>query len=227
MLFIFDMGGVVSGNVHTIPAMTGRLGIGEATFFAICSVPEGTPQLEKYDHGLLAAHQSGAITSVRFWQLFRSNAEALLADDEAAVMRIESVTSGENLWETCFRPETIQGTVDIARELKARGHRVVCGTNTLDAHYRIHESLGHYEIFDRVYASHLLGVTKPNREFWLKILAAEKTDPARAIFIDDNETNVRASRAVGVRGITFVSAGDLAKDLAEYLSGAAAKTLNR
>ena len=218
MLFIFDMGGVVSGNVQTIPAMAAKLGISVDDFFRFCSVPDGTPHSSRYDYGLLAAIESGAINSLAFWDLFRKNAEALMPSDYAKSTRISVVTRSENLWETCFKPEPISGTIDVIGRLKRKGHRVVCGTNTLDAHYAIHKTGGDYDVFDKVYASHFMGVIKPHRQFWEKILELEKAVPDSAVFIDDNEPNVIGAIGAGIRkSVLFTSSENLERAFAEYL----------
>lgn len=218
MLFIFDMGGVVSGNVQTIPAMAERLGIGIDDFFRFCSVPEGTPRANLYDYGLLAAIQSGAINSSVFWDFFRKNAEALIPSNYAAGTHIAVITRSENLWETCFKPEPMSDTIDIIGRLKRKGHRVVCGTNTLDAHYAIHKAAGDYGVFDEVYASHFMGVIKPHREFWDRILKLENAAPESAVFIDDNKPNVDGAIEAGIaKSILFTSAESLERGFAEYL----------
>lgn len=212
------MGGVVSGNVQTIPAMASRLKIGIEDFFRFCSVPDGTPRANLYDYGLLAAIQSGAINSSAFWDFFRKNAEALMPSDYAASAHIAVMTRSENLWETCFKPEPMSGTIDVIGRLKKKGHRVVCGTNTLDVHYAIHKAAGDYKVFDEVYASHFMGVIKPHREFWGKILELEKTDPDSAVFIDDNKPNVDGAIAAGIaKSVLFTSAESLERGFAEYL----------
>lgn len=221
MLFIFDMGGVVSGNVSTIPSMANRLGIGADDFFRLCGVPDGTPKEKLYDYGLLAAIQSGSINSTTFWDLFRQNAKALFPSNHAAASRIAIATRAENLWETCFKPEPMGKTIEIIATLKRNGHRVVCGTNTLDAHYAVHKKSGDYGIFDEVYASHFMGLIKPHREFWDRIIELEKADPAKTFFIDDNEQNVRGSILAGLKGILFTTAEGLAGELSPYLASPA------
>ncbi len=214
MLFIFDMGGVVSGNVHVIPAMAERLGIGENDFFAIAGSPETADEGDRYNHGLIARVQSGEIDSREFWRAFAESARTSLGADESA--RVAQVASRENLWASCFKPRPLRGTVKIIERLKEAGHRVVCGTNTLDAHYAIHLSSGDYRPFDRVYASHEMGVIKPNPAFWEKILAAEASPASEAIFVDDNGINVEAARKLGIESVLFVSSESLAAALGNF-----------
>lgn len=213
MLFIFDMGGVVSGNVQTIPAMAESLGLTSEEFFMLSGVPDGTPRNSLYDFGLLADIQSGRIGSAGFWEGFRTNADSLLPAGHKARKRIPEVLKSENPWASRFKPEPIRGTIELIRQLRAAGHRVVCGTNTLDAHYDAHEKAGDYSIFDKVYASHFLGVIKPDREFWKRILAEENEKSENAWFIDDNPPNVEAAAKLGFRTHQFTSPELLAEAL--------------
>ncbi len=216
MLFIFDMGGVVSRNVQTIPAMANKLGISVEDFFRNCAVPDGTPPEHRYDFGLLADIQAGRIASSTFWKRFRNNADNFIPDPYEGARHIPKVIRDENLWETCFQPEPNPGTIRIIKALRDNGHRVVCGTNTLDAHYAVHKKNGEYDVFDAVYASHLMGVIKPHREFWERILKKENAKSEDTIFIDDNEPNVTAARETGVRAVLFTSAEKLASEFAAF-----------
>lgn len=213
MLFIFDMGGVVSGNVQTIPAMAESLGLTPDEFFTLSGVPDGTHRTALYDFGLLADIQAGRIGSGGFWKSFRENAVRLLPAGHPALKRIPAVLGAENPWASRFRPVPIPETVAIIRSLKAAGHRVVCGTNTLDAHYEAHDKAGDYAIFDKVYASHLMGVIKPHLEFWARILREEGEKAENAWFIDDNPPNVEAAAKLGLRTHCFTGAEALEREL--------------
>jgi len=97
--------------------------------------------------------------------------------------------------------------------LKA-GARVVVGTNTIAPHFRIHQDNGDYQPFHAVYASHLLGLAKPDPAFYLHILAAERRRPAEAAFVDDLPENVEAARRLGLRALLYRDPGGLARELA-------------
>lgn len=195
-LYLFDMGGVVASNVHVLPELTAALGMSEAEFLAVCGSPGawGSP-----DQGLLAALQTGTLGSREFWPEF--------------CRRTGKPTPREDLWRTLFRPEPITGTVAVIANLRGSGFRVVCATNTLDVHFEVHRDRGDYAVFDRVYASHQLGVAKPTPEFWQTILTAEGCPPGQAVFIDDALANVEAARTLGLMAHRFTSPQALARDL--------------
>jgi hypothetical protein len=65
-----------------------------------------------------------------------------------------------------------------------------------------------------VYASHLMGLAKPDPAFYTHILEQENCSADRAVFIDDFPDNVEAARALGIRSLPFTGAEQLKKDLA-------------
>ncbi len=217
MLFIFDMGGVVSGNVATIPAMAKRLGLNDPDFLAFCGIDPDEPPETRYERGAIAQIQAGKMDDRTFWAEFRVRATALLGTQHPAIDRIRSVTAREDPWATAFNPTPIPDTRAVIEELKDNGHRVVCGTNTLEAHFRAHQRRGDYAGFHRVYASHQMGLIKPDHAFWKAILTQEGADPSRAAFIDDNPVNVTAAAALGLIAFRYENPGKLREDLAPWL----------
>jgi putative hydrolase of the HAD superfamily len=208
-LFIFDMGGVVAQNVHCVGAMAQTLGLTVEEFFLAAGGKPGST----YDGGDVRAIQEGRCTAEEFWFRLEGRARELFPYRTVHVPRnVEGKTV--DLWGTLFSPRRDSEVVSLVEELRDRGYRVVCGTNTLPAHYEKHQILGDYDIFDGVYASHRMGVAKPDGEFWRRILEVEGILPSEAFFIDDLEENVAAARALGLGGLRFVSAVDIRKELA-------------
>lgn len=180
-LCIFDVGGVMVDGFDVAPAIAAQLGL---------PVDELRPLLRAADFELL---HTGRISSPEFWKRFRATT-GLTVDDE--------------YWGAFFRPLRRPRMYDLVRRLREAGLRVVAGTNTLDAHYRIHAELGDYDAFARTYASHQIHLAKPDPAFFRHILAAEAATPARALFIDDVEANVRAAAGLGMDTILFQAEDD-------------------
>ncbi|MEX1162464.1 MAG: HAD-IA family hydrolase [Nitriliruptor sp.] len=63
--------------------------------------------------------------------------------------------------------------------------------------------------FERVLASHHLGVRKPDPVFFELLLAEVGAEPSEAVFVDDREVNVEAARDVGIASHRFVDAAGL------------------
>lgn len=202
-LFIFDMGGVVTANVACVPDMAAHLGLSADDFYRGAGSDPRSPHTSPYNLGDLGNLMRGSIRPEDFWSRFSERT---------------GLSVGEDLWGTFFRPEPIPGTYAALAALKARGRRVVCGTNTLSAHYASHTAQGHYGIFDAVYASHLMGEIKPDPAFWRLILEAERCAPEDAFFVDDTAENVRAAESLGLRAHRFTDPQTLAEALGEWTS---------
>jgi putative hydrolase of the HAD superfamily len=110
---------------------------------------------------------------------------------------------GEDLLATCFKPKTDHRMVALLRHLRKQGRRVVCGTNTYQSHYDILKHWDLMNLFDRVYASHLIGLAKPERSFYQYIIDSENAAGRRIFFTDDLEENVTAASNCGIDAFLF------------------------
>ncbi|KAL1942842.1 hypothetical protein VTO73DRAFT_5082 [Trametes versicolor] len=95
----------------------------------------------------------------------------------------------------------------LVRELKARyaGQlRVFALSNISLPDYEFIVALPtDWSIFDKVFASAVLGERKPDLAAYEKVLAETGIDPATAVFVDDKLENVEAARSLGIHGIVF------------------------
>ena len=179
MLFIFDMGGVVTTTASVEKRACEILGISRKEFDAFCG--SGATDLR-------SMLSDGIIGSQEFWRMFSMRSGIGVKTD---------------WWQMLFHPELKPETVGLVRELKGMGHRVVCGTNTIESFYRIHLERGDYSYFDQTYSSCFMGVSKPDPEFWKIILMAEDSAPQNTVFIDDKEENCKAAAKLRIRAIQF------------------------
>jgi|WetSurMetagenome_2_1015567.scaffolds.fasta_scaffold172692_1 glucose-1-phosphatase len=211
MLFIFDMGGVVTNSAAIEKKICSILGISEKEFYEFCGCPDGNagygdPLLEKkafdpYTSDLLTLLSNGTITTKQFWQEFSVRAGKVVRTD---------------YWHLFFHPVRNEQVCELVRKLHSK-YRVVCGTNTIESHYMTHIERGDYTLFDQTYASCMVGVSKPDPEFWKMILLGEHCDPGEAVFIDDNTDNCSAAGKVGIRTIKFTNADALFAALVPWL----------
>jgi glucose-1-phosphatase len=185
-LFVFDLGGVLVNNFDVIPEAARRLGMTEAEFRSQARV-----DMESY--------MSGRMDANAFWDRFAART---------------GIRAPENYWATLFQPVRDPEVEALVRALKPFG-RVVCGTNTIDVHYDALASAGCYDAFDAVYASHRMGVSKPDPGFWRRILESEEKPAGRAFFTDDMEENIQVARGLGFQTHHFLGAASLAAALAE------------
>lgn len=188
-LFVFDVGGVIADNTSVVPAIRNFLGISEHDFVEIAETEN------------LTALQTGRITVEEF-VFFLSR-------------KLGRPVPG-NIWEMFFKPTPIEETIEIIKQLRKR-YRVIAGTNTIEPHYEVHRSRGDYNIFDRVYASHIIGFAKPDRRFYSHILHEEDCRPEEAFFTDDTARNVKAAADMGIIAFQFTDPSSLRERLREYL----------
>ncbi|PYP65523.1 MAG: hydrolase [Gemmatimonadetes bacterium] len=79
--------------------------------------------------------------------------------------------------------------------------------------YRI-RYFGLCELFDVFFSSCWLGVRKPTRQIYERVLGMTQADPASSVFVDDREQNLAPARALGMQTIHFRSADQLSRSLA-------------
>ena len=186
-LYIFDMGGVLCCDFNDIPVISDYLGITEEDFF----IYSGENFKELLD---------GKINSNEFWVRFS--------------LRYGKKVK-EELFGKFFHPGIIQGTKDIIEELR-NNSRVVCGTNTIDSHYYYLFNQGCYKIFDEVYSSTLMGISKPDPDFYRYILKKEGITPENTVFVDDTEENILSAQEIGINSILFTDPESLRQQIKTF-----------
>lgn len=184
MLYIFDMGGVLAHNTDVFPDVFGFLGISGEQFDNLAG-----RDMERFLNGELTADE--------FWSNFS--------------MRCGKKVT-EELFAKFFSPRLDQGVMQIIKQLK-NDSRVVCGTNTFDPHYDYLLEHGYYDIFDAVFASNKIGVSKPNPDFYRYILNDEGIKPEDALFVDDFEANVSAAEKLQIKSILFTDSQSLGRHI--------------
>ena len=115
---------------------------------------------------------------------------------------------------TCIRP--FPYTDEWLRSLKDRGYKLYILSNWSQHAY---EKLSQNGVMD--FERYMDGSTwsfrehmrKPDPEIFETLLKKNRIDPAHAVFIDDNEENVKASRKAGIAAIRFKDYSDARKKL--------------
>ena len=110
--------------------------------------------------------------------------------------------------------EPIAGTVDLVKQLKAAGIRLVALTNwSAETFPRVRHRLGFLDDFEAVLVSGTVGLIKPDPAIYLLLIERHAVDVRHSIFIDDSARNVEAAAALGFDAIHFRSPEQLAKEL--------------
>lgn len=181
------MGGVLCCDFNDIPIISDYLEITEEKFFIYTG--------ENFRKLL-----DGKIDSNEFWVRFSLRYAKKIK---------------EELFSKFFNPGTIQETKAIIKQLKSDS-RVVCGTNTIDSHYYYFLNHGDYDIFDEVYASNLMGISKPDPDFYRYILKKEGIKPENTIFVDDTEENINSAQRIGINSILFTDSESLRQQIKTF-----------
>lgn len=81
--------------------------------------------------------------------------------------------------------------------------QVVLLSNTNQIHLEYFDSLAEgykslSELFDKVWYSHIMHMSKPNKEIYNEVLSAHNCTAKEAVFFDDNEANILGAESVGI-----------------------------
>ncbi len=91
-------------------------------------------------------------------------------------------------------------TLNVMRELKNKGIRVCLLSNALPNLSHTAEEL---TVKENIFVSYELGLLKPDKEIYERVIERLNVEPSEVIFVDDKEKNVLAARSVGLNGIVF------------------------
>ncbi len=210
MLFIFDMGGVVT-NTFRMDSIYKKLKLEKKDFQNICR--SGNRNIE---HEL----NIGKIGSSEFWEEFnRRVSELKKMKNKCSLEELNKISSiptvATDLFRLFFHPSKNLETIELIKSLKEK-NRVVCGTNTIQSHWENHMERGDYAFFNQTYASNKIGCAKPDPHFFELILEAEETIPENAFFTDDREENVAAAASLGIHADLFTTASELTAKWQQY-----------
>ena len=206
-LFIFDMGNVVAHNVAVEGAAAKAAGMSEREFFEACKYDRAArgkiinKKIDIRDADIMTMLSNGEVTTDEFWSEFEKRTGVRVSTDYLGLF---------------FNPVLDGAVVDIVKALRKK-YRVVCGTNTIQSHYDIHLARGDYALFDKTYASNMIGASKPDVEFWKRIMLGEGVASEDIFFTDDNEANCAASSSLGIRTFHFTNADDLRNEVRPWL----------
>jgi FMN phosphatase YigB (HAD superfamily) len=189
-LFVFDCGDVVFHEEkvwHFLFSALGRPGISNIR------------ELGKNATHAVEGMLDGSIREPEFWNLVEID--------------FGKPIKWEGLLKTYYHSSPNKDVVSILEALKAKGRRVVAGTNVILPFYEINQEKGNYSVFPKMYVSCFMHCSKPDPRFYLEIAKGEGVVPGEVFFTDDMPRNVDAARNVGFQSFLFKDADKLANDL--------------
>lgn len=101
------------------------------------------------------------------------------------------------------------GTETFLRWLQSQPSRTLMATNAHRSSLQIKaEHIDMLGYFDKVVSSHDYQQVKESQTFWQTLVKEENFDPARALFIDDNESVLDAAKQFGIGHVLCVASPD-------------------
>jgi putative hydrolase of the HAD superfamily len=121
----------------------------------------------------------------------------------------------KHVWRHIFTP--IDGTWELAKQLKSDGHRLILysNTNAIHAPHCI-ETYSIFEYFDHAVFSHEIGAIKPEDDFFLKSFEQFQIDPNETYYIDDLPANIEAGKKHGLS--THLYSANRHQDLLDWVA---------
>ncbi|KAJ6525426.1 HAD-like protein [Mycena vulgaris] len=99
---------------------------------------------------------------------------------------------------------------------KATGARLFAMSNISAPDWEVLRHKGRredWDLFEHVFTSAAARERKPNLGYYRQVLSATGVDPQRTAFVDDKLENVLTARSLGLKGIVFQKADEVARQL--------------
>lgn len=110
----------------------------------------------------------------------------------------------------------IEPTVELLRDLRAAGRRVLALTNWSAETFPIARArYGFFDWFEAIFVSGEERLAKPDLQFFELAMTRGALVPSRTLFIDDNLANIEAARSLGFDTHRFVEPDALRRALVE------------
>jgi len=140
-------------------------------------------------------------------------------DEFGAAMLAEfglPIAAAQFLEEFTVWPRSVfPGSFELLEQLSA-SYRLACLSNTNALHWpRVCDELGLARYFEASFASHLLGMLKPDAEIFQHVIARLGVAPERILFLDDNRLNVEAAQSAGMVARRVAGIGEVRAALLE------------
>ena len=183
--------------------------------FCQIGIPEIRQMLSlAHQQGVLDEMEQGRLTLEQFCDAMRAAHPGSTATNRDIVLAYCSMADG-----------VLAYRLDYVRQLSRQGYHVSALSNTNLVHwgycrrYFIEAGYVPEELFEHLWLSCELGMVKPDPAIFRAILADSGYDPAETLFVDDNEGNCQAARALGIHAYCAPIRTDWREDLTQALSG--------
>lgn len=94
-------------------------------------------------------------------------------------------------------------------------YQVFLLTDTIDTHDEYNSNRGIYDKFNKVFRSHIEGLSKLNDDAFINALNKIDANAEECVFIDDVEVNVERAENLGMKGIVYKNKENLKQELSK------------
>lgn len=116
-------------------------------------------------------------------------------------------------WEEMV-PGAHDETIEIVRELKARGTPLYCLTNFSTEKFPLmRRRFDVFDLFDGIVVSAEIGMVKPDPAVYRYLVERFGLEAPSCLFVDDVEANVAAASSIGMQAVRYLSSQQLRHDL--------------
>lgn len=192
---IFDLGGVlIDLDTPSMLRACERYGVDPQLFFVparedsvatVCQGVASSPLVADYQEGLISTDE--LIASV--------------------LPHCPETTTAENIretWNACLGDIPTE-RLDLIRRLRQQGYRTHLLSNTSDMHWRAivaryfsREGYTPSDLFDQLFLSHEIHLSKPNPAIYRYVIEAIGVPAEQLLFVDDAKTNTDAAMDAGI-----------------------------
>ena len=157
-----------------------------------------------FENGAVNGYEVGRVSSLEFFQSLRKILHLSLSFGEFVP-----------IWNEIFTENREVSQIILSQKGRWK-LGLLSNTNPLHFDY-ILSTFSIIRVFDRWILSHESGFKKPAVEIFQKAIEWASVEPRRILFIDDMKRHVEVAASLGIRGIHFLSAGQLREELSSKL----------
>lgn len=169
--------------------------------------------------------QKTALTDEKLSKIWDKYNSTIFVGEEKLIDFLNEVTkvsgnklSADKLLNSYLNDITIyEDALNFARQLKKKGFNLIILSNETKeaADYKV-KKYQLKKIFNRLYFSANIGMTKRNPKAFKLVISNENLNPKEILFIDDREHNVAMAKIFGMKGIVYKNLNQLEQEIKQY-----------
>lgn len=169
------------------------------------SIGASEPQVQEIYDSYMRRFMRGELSEQQYWQELRQK-YGFSFDD--------SISRRFKQWRGLIVNDDV---LELAKTARAKGLQTAILSNVIEPTYNVLAATGHFNEFDEVIASCLVGYAKPEQQIYELALERMHTTAEQSLFIDDKPKNLEPAAAMGFTTILAVEPEQILRDLQPYI----------